>query len=338
MISIIIWLLIFIISLFVLIKASDFFTDAAEHIGLRFGLSPFIIGVTIVAVGTSLPELFSSLIATVAGHTEIVIGNVVGSNIANILLVLGVTAVFARKFTIARELIRVDLPLLVGATFLAALMMWDGLFTPIEGIICLVLLVVYLVYTGLSERGSVDKEITKEMRTEIKELKEDGPELFELKKKNAKKSHILLLRNFAILLVSGVGIYFGAKYVVEAILQLSISLGVATEVFSLSLVALGTSLPELVVSIQAARKKKAEIALGNILGSNIFNLLAVLSIPSFITPLVVSADIIAFSLPVLVLTTLLYMFITQDREITQWEGALLLIFYVYFILRLFGVA
>ncbi len=337
MIALILWFIIFIVALFVLIKASDFFTDAAEHIGLRLGLSPFIIGVTIVAIGTSLPELFSSLVAAFAHHTEIVVGNVVGSNIANILLVLGVTAVFARKFTIARELIRIDLPLLVGATFLVALMLWDGSFTFVEGILCLVLLVVYLAYTGLSEKDSADKEIVKEMRTEIKDLKEENPELFVSRKRDARKSRLLLWKNILILLVSVLGIYFGAKYVVEAILQLSSALGLATEVFSLTVVALGTSLPELAVSIQAARKNKAEIALGNILGSNIFNILAVLSIPSFIAPLIVSPAIISFSLPVLVLSTLLYMFITQDREITQWEGALLLIFYAYFLLRLFGV-
>lgn len=316
---VLLWLIIFAASLVVLIRSSDFFTDAAERIGLSLGFSPFIIGVTIVAVGTSLPELVSSIIAVMSGSSEIVVGNVVGSNIANILLVLGVTAVVAKKMVVARELIRVDLPLLIGATFLGFMMLVDGSFTWPESILCLALLGVYVAYTNYSEHHSRDKEIDAEMKSELSELRHQK----------------LKSKDILILIASAVGIYFGARFTIEGILELSSLIGVATEVFSLSVVALGTSLPELTVTLRATRKKKHEVALGNILGSNIFNILGVLGVAGLFGTLSVSQNIISFSLPVLIFSSLLYVFMTQDKEITYWEGALLLIFYVFFIFRLF---
>ncbi len=314
--TIFIWVLIFIVSLAVLVKAADYFTDSAEAIGSFFGLPSFIVGVTIVALGTSLPELISSVIAVLGGSSEIAVGNIIGSNITNIFLILGVTAVVAKKLKIDHELISVDLPLFVGSTFLVAMMMIDGRVTIFEGILCLAGLLVYLLYTITSSNEDVKEKSHKKKK---------------VVKRKLNKKHIFIL------LVSMVFIYFGARYTVESVVILSGMLGISKAIIAASAVALGTSLPELVVSIRAALKGKAEIAVGNVLGSNIFNLFGVLGVSALVGSVVVSKDILIFGLPMMVIATLLYLFITQDRKITRWEGGLLIIFYVFYIGKLFSI-
>jgi cation:H+ antiporter len=316
--GILFWVVIFIISLVVLVKASDYFTDSAEKIGIAFGIPAFVVGVTIVALGTSLPELVSSIIATAQGNSEIVVGNVIGSNIANILLVLALAAIFAKKLKIYFELIHVDLPILIGSTFLLALTIIDGEFTWKEGILCLSLLIVYIVYTVHSQRETKDEEIIKEL-------------------KDVKKKRKVEIKTWIILAVSCFFIYLGAKYTIDSVIKLSEILQIATEIIAVSAIALGTSLPELMVSISAARKGKAEMAVGNVLGSNIFNALLVMGIPSFISTLIIPTSILVFSLPVMLIVTLMYFFITQDKEITRWEGWMLLIFYIFFIGKIFSL-
>ena len=145
--DIFIWIGIFIISLFVLIKSSEFFTEYAEKVGIYFGMPTFIFGVTIVSIGTSLPELISSIFAVIKGSSEIVVGNVIGSNIANIFLVLGIAAIICKKLKISYELSHVDFPLLIGSTFLLSVTILDGIFTISDGILCLFAFLVYLLYT-----------------------------------------------------------------------------------------------------------------------------------------------------------------------------------------------
>ncbi len=316
MLPTIFWLIVFIASLAVLVKSSDYFTEAAEKIGLALGMPAFIVGVTIVAIGTSLPELVSSIIAVFAGAPEIVVGNVVGSNIANIFLVLGLAAIIGKKIKIGHELIHVDLPLLVGSAFLLAITIWDGKFTFSEAIICLVSLVVYLLYT-VSAESNGDAEMKKEIKGEIKN----------------KKIH---WSTFAILFGSAFFLYVGAKYTIDSVIALSELLNIGREVIAVSAVALGTSLPELVVTVSAARRGKPEMAVGNVLGSNIFNALAVMGIPALFGTLIIPTSIITFSLPIMIIATLLYFFITQDKQITRWEGWMLVIFYVLFIGKIFA--
>lgn len=319
MTDLVIWASVFVASLIVLIKASDYFTYAAEKIGLFYGMPPFIVGVTIVALGTSLPELISSIIAVTEGSSEIVIGNVVGSNIANIFLVLGLSAVVGKKMKISHELIHVDLPLLMGSAFLVALMAWDGFFTWIEGLLCLMGIIVYLFYT-ISNTND-----------------EKGLLKIFLQKFSMSGKHTLSWKVILLLFASSAFVFLGAKYTIESIINLSEILKLGMDVIAVSAVALGTSLPELMVSISAARKGKPEMAVGNVLGSNIFNSFVVMGIPSLIGVLVIPDDILNFSIPVMLIATILYFFITQDRQITRWEGWLLVIFYVFFIIELFGL-
>lgn len=316
MLDVFLWSVIFVAALAVLIKAADYFTESAEKIGIHLGMSPFIVGVTIVAFGTSLPELVSSVISVLSGSSEIVIGNVVGSNIANVFLVLGVAAILGRKIQVAHELIQVDLPLFIGAALYLGLSIWDGVFSLGEGVLGLILLIVYIAYTV--DAGKKDKEIKKEMKSEFKH----------------KKLH---MKTVGILIVSAFFIYLGGKYTVDAVINLAEIFTVGKEIIALTAVALGTSLPELVVTIKAVKMKKAEIAIGNVLGSNIFNTFAVMGIPSLIGSLVIPASVLTFSLPLMLIASFLYLFMTQDKIITRWEGWLLVIFYAFFLGKTFGI-
>jgi cation:H+ antiporter len=319
MLPLVVWITVFVVSLFVLIKASDYFTDSAEKLGLYFGLPDFIVGVTIVAIGTSLPELVSSIFAVLKGSSEIVVGNVVGSNIANIFLILGIAAVMGRKIKVAYELIHVDLPLLIGSAFLLAVTIWDGVFTLPEALLCLSGLVLYFLYTIYTEKKHEDVEIKKEMGDLLKKRRE------------------LEWETLVVIVVSTFLIYLGAKYTIESVIKLSEILNIGKEIIAISAVALGTSLPELIVTVSVARKGKPEMAVGNVLGSNIFNAFAVMGIPALIGTLIIPHSILAFGLPMMLIATLLYFFMTQDKEITNWEGWLLIIFYVFFIGKLFNL-
>jgi cation:H+ antiporter len=316
---ILIWMLIFVVALIVLLKSSDYFTSAAERIGLKLGISAFILGVTVVALGTSLPELISSIFAVSSGASEIVIGNVVGSNIANILLILGVIAIFAKKLKTDHELLEVDLPILFASTLYVLMVSFDGVITLMEGVIGILGIVVYFVFAGTYAHKSHKNE-EKKVLAEKAILEREG-----------------ILAQFLIILLSGFFIYLGAKYTVESIIQISTILNIAKEIIAVSAVAIGTSLPELAVGIQAARRGNAGMAFGNVLGSNIFNSFAVLGISALFGTLVVPASMLMFSIPVLIGVSLLYIFTVQDKQLTIWEGIIFLLAYVLYIGKIFGL-
>lgn len=303
------WIVVFLVSLAFLVKASDYFTVAAEKIGIFFGIPAFIVGVTIVSVGTSLPELASSIVATIKGSSEIVIGNVAGSNIANILLILGIAAVVGKQLKVSWELVSVDLPLLMGSALLLVATAMDGSFTFYDGILCLVGYIVYLLYTVSAQKKHGGKTS---------------------KQKLGWKPPVTLI-------VSGAVLYFSAEYTIESVVKLSEMLNIGKEIIAVTAVAVGTSLPELMVSTMAALKGKSEMAIGNILGSNIFNALGIMGISGMIGTLVIPQSIIMFTLPVMLVATLMYFFITQDKQVTRWEGAMLVVLYLFFIGKTFNI-
>ena len=229
--TLIIWLFALVISLFVLIKAAAYFTDSAESIGLFFKIPAFVVGATIVAIGTSLPELAASIFAVLKNSSEIVIGNIVGSNIANIFFVLGFAALFGRKIIKIKYKMKIHLFFLVGSAILLAVTIWNGFFTLIEAFLFLVIFLLYLIYI-LKSRQVIK---TKPGEAEPREI---------------------IWKDFIILVISALFIYIGAKYTVESIINLSSILSIGKEVIAASAIALGTSLPELVVSIVAAKKGK----------------------------------------------------------------------------------
>ncbi|MCK4251840.1 calcium/sodium antiporter [candidate division WOR-3 bacterium] len=311
MLPLFVWGIIFVISLFVLVKAAGYFTDSAEKIGLYFGLSDFIVGVTIVAFGTSLPEIISSIFAVLGNSSEIVIGNVLGSNITNIFLVIGLAAIIGGKLKIIYEIIHIDLPLLMGSAFFLTATIWDGVFTLPEAILCLAGTVVYFLHAVSTRKKHAGIETEQE-----------------LKRRNIERKTIIIL------FISAFFIFLGGKYTIESVIKLSEILNISKDIIAASAIALGTSLPELVVTITAARKGKPEIAIGNVLGSNIFNALAVMGIPALIGTLTIPQNILTFALPMMLIASLLFFFMSQDKEITRWEGWLLLIFYAFYIGKL----
>ena len=317
--------LLFLLSLLVLVFASDFFTNAAEKIGLSMGINPFIIGVTIVSIGTSLPELMSSIIAVLQNSPEIVVGNVVGSNIANIFLIIGVAGVIsARNIKINYDLVSVDLPLFVGSAFLLTLTAWDKIFSPGEAWLFVVGYIMYLFYTI---KGSDDNQ--------QQENTDDG-EQSDSTEPTGRNINVIL-RQWLIVILSSIFIYLGAKYTIDSLIRISEILNIGVEIIAITAVALGTSLPELVVTINASLKGKAEIAVGNVLGSNIFNVFMVMGIPGLIGNLTIPETILHGGIPMLIAGTLLLFFTTQDQKLTIWEGWLFLIFYAWFIGKTFGL-
>lgn len=218
-------IVIFIVSLTVLIYSSDRFIGASEKIGLGFGVAPFVIGVTVVAFGTSLPELMTSVISVYHGSSEIVVGNVVGSNITNILLVVGLFGLISGDMIIKRDLIGEDIPMLIASALLLWFSLQDLSFSMIEAILFCAALIIFL-WNSLKS-GNIDPSDSKVRAT---------------------------WKEYLILILGAVGIFFGASYTVSSISEMSTLMGVDSEIVSLSALALGTSLPEVVVSVTACKR------------------------------------------------------------------------------------
>ncbi|MEA1929877.1 MAG: calcium/sodium antiporter [Patescibacteria group bacterium] len=308
------WVIVFIVSLTTLVKSADWLLDGAEKISLATGLSSFVVGIVIVGLGTSFPELVSSLVAVFKDVTEIVPANAVGSNIANILLVVGLSALVSRRLAVTKSLIELDLPLLAGSTVLFLGVAWDRQITLAESIFLLVLFVVYLTYIILHK----DSE---ERETPLK--------------KRAKRPKIIG-KDILLVIVGIIGLAVGAKFLIDSVIELSGILAIGAGTISLAAIAFGTSLPELIVSLKAAWQRKPEIALGNIFGSNVFNILLVIGIPGLFKTLIVDEKTFTLGIPVLIVATLLFIISGISRKIYAYEGAIYFIIYIFFIGKLFG--
>lgn len=328
-----IWVLVFILSLALLVKSADWFVESAEKIGLAFKISPFIIGVTIVAFGTSFPELASSIVAVLKGATEIVVANAVGSNIANILLIIGFSAVAARCLIIRRSLIDLDAPLLAAGTTLFIFIVWDKKVVLEEGILLLLAFLVYILYT-ISRRKEGEEESAEIV--EVLPSRIERRQLLPKEEVREKKAVRPKLQPnvFFFLILGMIGLAIGANYTIDSVLKLSELLKISTSLIAITAIAIGTSLPELVVSIRSALKKKYEIALGNVFGSNVFNLLLVVGIPAMIRPLVIDDLTFLIGLPFLIIATLLFVISGISRKVHIWEGLMFLLIYILFIAKL----
>jgi len=308
--TILIAAIIFIISLGLLVKSSDWLLYSAERIGLRFGMSPFLVGVTIVAFGTSLPELISSFVAVYQGLPDVVAGNAIGSNVANILLVTGIAVVIGKKMEVSKNLIDLDLPLLATSTAIFYMVARDGSIVFGEAIVLLISYAIYLIFSIKYEKNIDNSAV-------------DRPSLN---------------RKDGLFLTAGIiGLALGANYLISSISFIADYFNVAAGLVAVTAVALGTSLPELLVSVKAARAGKAEVALGNIFGSNIFNVLVVIGIPGLFATLPLDPKTLSIGLPVMLLATGLFVISGISRRLHPQEGWLFLTMYVVFIAQLFDL-
>ncbi|AEA33719.1 calcium/sodium antiporter [Hippea maritima] len=297
---------IFVVSLFVVVKSADYFTESAEKVGLFFGLSPFIVGAVILSIGTSLPELVTSIAAVLQKHSEIVIADVVGSNITNILLVLGTSLLFSKNERLKHNAALVDIPILIFSAFFIYLAFNGKNFTYREGIFSLSALLVYILYAVNSKKIELEEKVN---RITIKEP--------------------------FVLIVSLILLNIGSKYTIKSVIEISNIIGITTGVIAATVVALGTSLPELLVSVVASKKGKLEMAIGNVVGSNIFNAFGVLGFSSILGDIRADKSTIEFGIPFMIASSVLLGFIVQNEKISKWVGATLLIFYMFFIYKMF---
>jgi cation:H+ antiporter len=309
--SIAVSLSIFAISIAFLIGSAKFFTQAAEILGYRFGLSPFAIGVVIVSVGTSLPELISAIVATRGGDSEIVPGNVIGSSLSNILFVLGLTVLVSpKRIDLGSQYIYIDLNFLAGAAFIVVVTMFDGEVLFPEASIGIIAYAIYLFYLLKAGTTSAEQDVSR----------------------GAPPSSLTpIWKSVLTIIASGIVIFLSAGQTISSLSTIAETLGVSKAIVSMTLLSIGTTLPECVVSMSAAIAGKAELAVGNVLGSCIFNSLAIPGIAACFGSLRVPSELVQFSLPVYGAIVLIFYLLTQDKRISHFEGALLLLLYVLFI-------
>jgi cation:H+ antiporter len=333
-----------ILGFILLIKGSDFFVESSSRIAKKFGVSEFVIGLTLVAIGTSIPELSASIIASLKGDSGIIVGNVIGSNIANIGLILGLGA-FVASIKIKRAMLRRDAYMMLFISVLFYVLAFDGFITIIEGIFFLLLFVSYTLFivTSKKSRETYDfrgflkyffklKYLTSIKDTTISRASRNKNKANIEKKKKYFSFNDGLLKDFLIIVVSGVAIVFGAKYLVSEAIWLAQLLGVSTSIIGVTMIALGTSLPELSVSFRAAKRGFGDMIIGNIVGSNIANILLIFGISSLINPIEVGRTTLFYTAPaMLIISLILLSFMRSKWKIGRKEGIILLIFYVIFI-------
>lgn len=304
-------IILLVIGFALLVKGADWFVDGAAGIAARFGIPQLVIGLTIVAMGTSAPEAAVSITAALSGNAGITIGNIVGSNILNVLLILGVTAVIT-NVAVQHSTVKWEMPFMHFITIvLAVLGFTGGTIVFGEGIVLWVLFLIYLGYLFYMAKNGNAEEETEKMLPLWKQL---------------------------LMLVVGICcIVFGSDLTVDNATVIAETFGVDERLIGLTIVAFGTSLPELVTSVTAARKGKADIAIGNIVGSNIFNILFVVGTTALITPVVFETGFLVDSAVALAAGLLLWFGVMKEHQLKRPVGIVMLIAYAaYFVYLLMG--
>lgn len=293
---------------FLLVKGADWFVDGASGLARKLGIPQLVIGLTIVAMGTSLPEAAVSISAALRGNAEITIGNIVGSNILNILIILGVTALIA-TLKVADSTVRYEIPFMIVVTFV---LLWlgytGGQVTRLEGIILWVLFLLYLRYLYMMAKKGKEEEREAEQLSTAKII--------------------------GLILAGVVMIVAGSNFAVEGASNLAKALGISQRFIGLTIVALGTSLPELVTSVSAARKHNADIAIGNIVGSNIFNILFIVGTTALITPVTFASGFVVDTLIAAAVGILLFVCVARTKELRKKAGIVMLLAYILYFLYL----
>jgi cation:H+ antiporter len=309
--------LVFILGLACLGAGAELLVRGAARIATACGIAPLVVGLTIVAYGTSTPELAVNLKAAAAGQADLAIGNVIGSNIFNILLILGVCAVL-QPLVVAAQLVRLDVPLLIGASLVVWGMSFDGVISRFDGAVLFAGIVVYTVFAIRQSRRE-----TAAVQAEYQEAPHVPARRPERGAKFWLLQLTLILTGLAVLVV-------GARWVVDASVEIARALGVSELIIGLTIIAAGTSLPEVATSVVATVRGQRDIAIGNAVGSNLYNLGSILGLSALLAPdgLAVSPAVARFDLPVMtaVAVACLPVFFT-GHTIARWEGGLFVGYY-----------
>lgn len=304
--------------LVLLVTGAELLVRGASQIAASFGISPLVIGLTVVAFGTSAPELAISVRGALTGSGDIAVGNVVGSNICNVLLILGLAAVIA-PIAVQKKLVRLDVPLVIGASVVMLLLGLDGEISRLEGLLMFGSLVVYIVFalrSGRAKKGDAAADAPPESSAIVAD---------------ATPNTVLS----AVIALVGLGMLVGgAELMVEAAVTIARAFGVSDLVIGLTVIAVGTSLPEIAATVVATIKGERDMAVGNVIGSNLFNILGVLGLTAAVAPdgVAVSEGARNFDIPVMIAVAVasLPVFFSGFR-IARWEGALFIAFYVAYI-------
>jgi cation:H+ antiporter len=309
------------VGLFALVGGAELLVRGASHLAGSMGISPLVVGLTVVAFGTSAPELAVSVASAGSGRAEIALGNVVGSNVFNVLLILGLSSLVV-PLVVDQKLVRFDVPLMIGVSLLMYAMAWDGLISRVEGGVLFAGLLGFLGWCIAAGRDA-----PAEVQQEYKEAFGGPSEAVapSAAKKRVRIADLLLIVAGLVLLV------LGARWLVQSASELAARFGVSELVIGLTIVAGGTSLPELATSVIAAIRGERDIAVGNVVGSNLFNILGVLGLSAVVAPagVAVAEQALRFDIPVMaaVAAACLPIFFTGHR-IARWEGLLFVAYYI----------
>ena len=308
--------LILIIGFIFLIKGADIFVEGAASIARKFNVPSMIIGLTIVAMGTSAPEAAVSITSSLAGQNDMSVANVVGSNFFNILMVLGVSSIIA-KLPVQKDTIKKDAPFLIIVSTLLLLFGLNLKISRIEGLILLALFTYFLIDTIKSAKKSSNKSDSDEIAaTSDIEVSDE----------------VSMPKTILVCIVGIVGIVLGGDMVVNSATSIATSFGMSANLVGLTIVAVGTSLPEFVTSIVAIKKGETEIAIGNVIGSNIFNILFVLGLATTIYPITISMFALIDVIFMVAITVLLYLFMKKDYSLVKKQGFIFVAVYIAYMI------
>ncbi|WP_020533678.1 calcium/sodium antiporter [Flexithrix dorotheae] len=307
-----------IIGLLILIGGGEFLVRGASRIALRLHLSPLVVGLTIVAFGTSAPELFISVQSALDGSPDMAMGNVIGSNICNLALVLGITAVVS-PIDVHSNSIKIDWPMAMGSSVLLFILVRENYLVRIEGLIFVAILILYIIFLIRESRKEHRREKLEDLDIEDldpKELESTAPKAW--------------FTDIGLIILGCAGLYFGSEWFVNGSRDIFKDLGVSDRIIGIVVLALGTSLPELVTSIVAAIRKNTDLAIGNLMGSNIFNVLSILGITSIIKDIHVSTSIVGDMYWMIGVTLLVFPLMFFNRRLGKLQGGILLSVYFYY--------
>lgn len=303
--------LLLILGLVILIGGAEFLVRGAVRLALRFTISPLVIGMTIVSSGTSAPELLVSLKGVLSGYPDVSVGAVVGSNIANLGLILGIT-VLIFPIEVNRASIRIDWPMMMFASILFYIFALNGEINFWEGLIFVLILSAFTFW------------LIRKSRIEGKALQAEAEIPDEAPKDTAIKDVLFIFLGLA-------GLYFGSEWLVESVVSIAKNFGVSEKVISVSVVAFGTSVPELVTSAVAAFRKETDISIGNLIGSNLFNIFGIVGVTAVVHPLSISPSVISFDIYFMLgIALLLLPFMVWGKNVGLWKGLVLILFYAVY--------